>query len=106
MTKFEVLWRTSAYDAISVECLKSSFSFYIRNALKQFLCVTNNVNLCFGVTSSLPSPSSLRKVPIFSFRRRVVSQTGSSLKSWNFANDDVRLPPNIDFIDKVKEFIF
>ena len=46
------------------KCLDSLFSFYIPNDLKQLLYVTNNVNLCFGETSSLLSPSSLGKVPI------------------------------------------
>ena len=59
MTKFGVLWRTLAHKVT----FSVKFSFYIPNDLKQIFYVTNNVNLCFGVTSSRPSPSSLRKLP-------------------------------------------
>ena len=40
-----------------VKCLESLFPFYIPSDLKQFFYVTNNVNMCFEVTPSLPLPS-------------------------------------------------
>ena len=47
-----------------VKCWESLFSLHIPSDLKQFFYVTNNVNMCFGVTSSMPLPSFLRMVPI------------------------------------------
>ena len=53
-----------------VKCLDSKFSFYILNDLKKFFYVTKNVNLCFGVTSSL-RPRSLTLI-IYQARENVL----------------------------------
>ena len=59
MTKFDVLWRTSADDAkmflfFSLFLIRScQFSFCIPNDLKQFFHLTSSMKLCIGVTFSL-----------------------------------------------------